>query len=95
MHCASAFVWAKRSIGAPVRDSSGAAVAAINVSDANSLIKDPDGAVKDAVLATAAAISARLGHRSAAGQVRRAQPDPTEVKGKRRSTQSSQITFDA
>jgi DNA-binding IclR family transcriptional regulator len=67
VHCASAFVAAKRSIGAPVRDNSGAAIAAINVSDANVLIKDPDGAVKDAVLATASAISARLGYRPSSG----------------------------
>jgi DNA-binding IclR family transcriptional regulator len=61
--CLSAFVQAKRSVAAPVRDHSGRSIAAINVSDSVSVIKDPDGPVKDEVLATAAAISVRLGYR--------------------------------
>jgi DNA-binding IclR family transcriptional regulator len=62
--CMSAFVRSKRSVGAPIRDCSGLAIASINVSDAASIVKDPDGVAKDEVLATAAIISARLGYQS-------------------------------
>ena len=61
--CRSAFVQDKQSVAAPVRDASGSAIAAVNVSDAASIVRDPDGAIKDEVIATAAAISARLGYR--------------------------------
>jgi DNA-binding IclR family transcriptional regulator len=60
--CLSAFVRAKRSVAAPIRDGSGMAIASINVSDATSIVADPDGLAKDEVLATAAIISARLGY---------------------------------
>ncbi len=63
--CQSVFVQDKRSVAAPVRDANGYAVAAVSVSDVVELVKDPDGAIKDEVLATAAAISARLGYRPA------------------------------
>lgn len=70
--CQSAFVQGKRSVAAPVRDASGHAIAAVNVSDSADVVAEPDGTVKDAVLATAAAISARLGYR----------PSPPEMPGK-------------
>jgi DNA-binding IclR family transcriptional regulator len=78
--CMSVFVRAKRSVGAPVRDGSGVAIASINVSDAVSIVKDPEGAAKDAVLATAAAISARLGYQPRAAGLRPASalPQPAE-----------------
>jgi DNA-binding IclR family transcriptional regulator len=61
--CRSAFVQDKQSVAAPVRDASGFAIAGVNVSDAASIVSDPDGLIKDEVMATAAAISARLGYR--------------------------------
>ena len=61
--CRSAFVQDKQSVAAPVRDASGTAIAAVNVSDAASIVRDPDGVIRDEVMATAAAISARLGYR--------------------------------
>ncbi len=93
VYCSSAFVRAKRSIGAPVRDGRGTAIAAINVSDASFLIKDPDGAVKDAVLAAAAAISGRLGYRPAS--VQQTKPRRSAGADRNRPLQPARIAVDA
>jgi DNA-binding IclR family transcriptional regulator len=74
--CASVFVRSKRSVAAPVRDGSGKAIASINVSDSVSIVKDPDGVAKDEVMATAAAISARLGYQPRAMVTRPAAASP-------------------
>jgi DNA-binding IclR family transcriptional regulator len=71
--CRSAFVQDKQSVAAPVRDASGNAIAAVNVSDAASIVRDPHGVIKDEVMATAAAISARLGYRPTPSGPRKSQ----------------------
>jgi DNA-binding IclR family transcriptional regulator len=58
----SGFVSGIVSLSAPVRDSGGAIVAAINISDSETVLKDID-TVRDQVLSTAAEVSARLGWR--------------------------------
>jgi DNA-binding IclR family transcriptional regulator len=61
----SAFAPGIASVAAPVRDQSGRIVAAINVSDYESLpiMREQDGRLKDEVLRAAAAISHDLGYR--------------------------------
>ncbi|MDB5368374.1 MAG: Transcriptional regulator, IclR family [Rhodospirillales bacterium] len=58
----SAFVSGIVSLSAPVRDGEGKIVAAINVSDSETVLKDLD-AVRDQVLRAAAQVSAQLGWR--------------------------------
>lgn len=59
----SGFVSGIVSLSAPVRDASGAIVAAINVSDSETVLKDVD-AVRDEVLRAASQVSAQLGWRA-------------------------------
>jgi DNA-binding IclR family transcriptional regulator len=65
----SAYAAGIASLAAPVRDAAGQIVAAINVSDYESLpaMADQDGKLKDQVLQAAATISRGLGYRGAGG----------------------------
>jgi DNA-binding IclR family transcriptional regulator len=61
----SAIIPGIATVSAPVRDAEGRIVAALNISDYESLpvMQEQNGRVKDEVLRTAAAVSQRLGYR--------------------------------